>query len=123
MGWILKVIDSFSAAHFLREYQGVCENLHGHNWRVELEVVGEELDKTGLLVDFKFLKTVLKEVLDVIDHKLINDIPPFDKLNPSSENIAKFIFQEVGLRLPKSVKVKAVSVWESDKACATYFED
>ncbi|NPA15136.1 MAG: 6-carboxytetrahydropterin synthase QueD [Deferribacteres bacterium] len=123
MGWILRVIDSFSAAHFLREYQGACENLHGHNWRVELEVVGDELDETGLLVDFKRLKAVLKEVLDVLDHRLLNEIPPFDRVNPSSENIARFIFCEAGKRLPESVKVKSVAVWESDRACAVYFED
>ena len=118
--WRLKVIDSFSAAHFLRNYKGKCENLHGHNWKVELEVEGERLDETGLLIDFKELKKILKNVLELLDHRLINDIPPFDWQNPSSENIAKFISEKVEERLPEGVRVASVTVWESERACATY---
>ena len=118
--WRLKVIDSFSAAHFLRNYKGKCENLHGHNWKVELEVEGESLDETGLLIDFKELKKMLKDVLELLDHRLINDISPFDQYNPSSENIARFISEKVEERLPEGVRVTSVTVWESEKACATY---
>ncbi len=123
MPWVLKVTDSFSSAHFLKNYRGKCENVHGHNWRVELEVVGEKIDKTGLLIDFKVLKGILKDVLGVLDHRLLNEIPPFDRCNPSSENIAKVIFEQVKERLPEGVRVRSVTVWESDNACATYFEE
>ena len=123
MGWILKIIDTFSAAHFLKNYKGACENLHGHNWKVELEVKGSKLDQTGLLIDFKELKKILKEILEELDHKLLNEKPPFNRINPSSENIAKFIFDKVSKKLPPHVQVKSVTVWESEKACATYTED
>ena len=123
MPWILKVTDSFSSAHFLRNYRGKCENVHGHNWKVELEVIGERLDETGLLIDFKVLKGILRDVLGVLDHRLLNEIPPFDTCNPSSENIAKVIFEQVRERLPEGVRVRSVTVWESDNACATYFEE
>lgn len=90
---------------------------------MELEVFGDKLDKTGLVLDFKLLKRILKEVLDRLDHRLINEIEPFDKINPSSENIARFIFEEVAGKLPEGVKVHSVTVWESDSACAKYFQE
>ncbi len=122
MPWRLKVVSSFGAAHFLRNYRGKCENLHGHNWRVELEVEGNTLDEAGLLVDFKVLKGILAEVLDALDHRLINDVPPFDRVNPSSENIAAFIYREAAKKLPAGVRVSSVTVWESDSSCACYWE-
>src|ERR1044072_3092067 len=91
------VESEFSAAHALRGYQGKCENLHGHNWKVEVYVRGKELDSIGLLVDFKELKIVTKRVMNYLDHQNLNEITPFDnEMNPSSENIARFIFQSVG---------------------------
>ena len=121
MPWRLKVKNSFSAAHFLRNYHGKCERLHGHNWRVELEVEGDRLDEMGLLMDFKDLKRILGEVIDRLDHCLVNELSPFDRVNPSSENLARYIFEEVKKRLPEEVRVHSVTVWESDSACATYF--
>ena len=123
MGWILRVIDHFSSAHFLKNYQGACERLHGHNWKVEIEVKGDKLDDSGILMDFKILKSILKEVLSVLDHRLINEVYPFTEINPSSENIAKFIFDEVKRRLPSHVKMHSVCVWESDTSCAVYIEN
>ncbi len=121
MPWILKVSDSFGSAHFLRNYRGKCENLHGHNWRVEVEVMGNEIDEAGMLVDFKVLKSALKRVIEPLDHRLLNEVPPFDVENPSSENLARYIFRRLQKEL--SVRVYRVTVWESENACATYFEE
>lgn len=121
MPWTLRVIDGFDAAHFLRNYRGKCENLHGHNWRVELEVEGDSLDDAGMLVDFKVLKGILKEVVERLDHVLLNEVAPFDEVNPSSENIARYIFEEVARRVPEGIRVRSVAVWESDTACAVYW--
>jgi 6-pyruvoyltetrahydropterin/6-carboxytetrahydropterin synthase len=90
----LKVISGFSAAHHLLNYEGECENQHGHNWKVEVYIKGENLDKSNILVDFKILKKELKKVIDRLDHKDINELPEFKNISPSSEMIAKFIFDE-----------------------------
>jgi 6-pyruvoyltetrahydropterin/6-carboxytetrahydropterin synthase len=114
----LKVSGEFSAAHNLRGYQGRCEQLHGHNWKVETVVCGENLDKKGMLIDFKQLKSRLNKVLDSLDHKHINRLSYFKKLNPSSENIAKYIYNS----LKKKVNgLKSVTVWESDSCSAVYY--
>lgn len=120
----LKIKDYFSSAHYLRDYQGACENLHGHNWTVELIVEGEELNEIDILIDFKDLKKILKEVLDELDHRLINDHPYFKAKNPSSENLARFIFEKVKEKIKSfsKIKVKEVTVYETEKASATYFE-
>ncbi len=111
--------DSFDAAHALRGYEGPCENLHGHTWRVQVFMQGEELNKIGLLEDFKVIKGKLKKVLDEFDHKLLNDVKPFDAENPSSENLAKVIFQD----MKKKIKsISKVVVWESPTTCASYWE-
>lgn len=112
---------SFSGAHNLRGYQGKCEAVHGHNWRVKVFMAATELDELGLVVDFKVLGKHLDEALDALDHKDINAIPPFDKLNPSSENIAKYIFDELSNRLNGDrARVTRVMVWETDNSCAIY---
>lgn len=121
----LKVQDHFSSAHYLRNYQGACENLHGHNWKVELVVEGETLNDIEILIDFKELKKILKEVLEELDHRLINELPYFQEKNPSSENIAQYIYLKVKEKLqdvPK-IRVKEVTVFETEKASATYFEE
>ena len=120
----LKVISEFNAAHHLRDYKGECEKLHGHNWRVEAIGVGKELGKDGLVVDFRVFKQALEVVLKKLDHCLINEVKPFDSVNPSSENIAKYIFQilEKSSDLKGKLKIKAVSVWETSTSCATYSE-
>jgi 6-pyruvoyltetrahydropterin/6-carboxytetrahydropterin synthase len=120
--WILRVRDGFSSAHFLRGYEGKCENLHGHNWIVEVEVEGHELDsKTGILLDFKILKSVVRDVLSDLDHILLNDLEYFKKFNPSAENIARYIFEALKERLKAyNVSLRSVTVWESESASATY---
>ncbi|MBW1773487.1 MAG: 6-carboxytetrahydropterin synthase QueD [Deltaproteobacteria bacterium] len=119
----LKIVSQFAAAHQLREYQGGCENLHGHNWKVEVFVKGEKLGQDGLLIDFRIIKNATKEVLEGLDHTFLNELENFREQNPSSENIARYIFESLGRRLKdENVKVSRVSAWESDSACATYEE-
>ena len=113
----------FSSAHNLRGYQGNCEELHGHNWKVAVQVAAEKLDSTGMVMDFKVLKKELNKVIQKLDHKYLNDIPPFDTLNPSSENIAHFIFQELKKAINKErLRVSKISVWESENSVAIYSE-
>jgi 6-pyruvoyltetrahydropterin/6-carboxytetrahydropterin synthase len=120
----LKVVTSFAAAHNLNNYQGECENLHGHNWRVEVSVTAQELDKAGLGIDFKILKAETKELLGTLDHKYLNELQQFQGLSPSSENISRFIYYELGKKLNNgNVKVEMITVWESDFACASYYEE
>jgi len=114
MSWKLKVRDKFSAAHFLREYQGKCEKLHGHTFQVEVEIAVTELDKTGLGIDFVEIKKKLAGILP--DHKLLNEVYDF---NPSAENLARHFYLELRAFYP----VSAVTVWESEDAAATYTED
>lgn len=115
----------FSSAHALRGYQGKCENTHGHNYRVEVYVRGERLNHIGLLIDFKDLKAATKKVVDYLDHKNINELPPFDKeLNPSAEEMAGFFFHEVSRDINDDrVQVHKVRVWETDTCAATYSID
>ena len=114
--------QTFAAGHALRNYHGKCENVHGHNYRCQLTVEGEKLDDTGLLMDFVELKRSLNAVIDRLDHQWLNDYPPFDVLNPSAENIAKYIFDEVrgGMRAPNGARILAVKLWETDTSSATY---
>lgn len=120
----LKIVTSFAAAHNLNNYQGECENLHGHNWRVEVAVTASKLDKAGLCIDFKILKAEARELLNRLDHKYLNELPHFDGQSPSSENIARYIYHELGRKLDDgNVKVEMITVWESDFACASYYED
>jgi len=120
----LKVQDNFSSAHYLRNYKGSCENLHGHNWKVELLVEGSQLNNLDILIDFKILKSILKETLDELDHKLLNEIPYFKNVNPSSERLAEYIFKKIKDKLSQysNIKVKEVTVYETDKVSATYYE-
>jgi 6-pyruvoyltetrahydropterin/6-carboxytetrahydropterin synthase len=114
--------ESFAAGHALRNYRGKCENVHGHNYRCQLTLEGEQLDSIGLLVDFVELKKVVHAVLDRMDHQWLNEFPPFDVLNPSAENMAKYIYDEVyaGLKEKAGVRIGAVRLWETDTASATY---
>ena len=116
---------SFSSAHFLRNYHGKCENLHGHNYRVEVYVRGHELDEAGMLVDFKHLKAATRKVVDYLDHRNINELPPFDKeLNPSAEHLAGYFLHEVGSQINNNrIQVHKVRVWETDTCAATYQVD
>jgi len=115
----LMVEESFDAAHALRGYEGPCENLHGHTWKVQVFLKGEKLNKIGLLEDFKSIKNELKEVLAEFDHKLLNDVKPFDAENPSSENLARIIY---GKMKKKMETLDRVVVWESHTSNAAYRE-
>src|SRR5580658_9580660 len=120
------VEDTFAAGHYLRNYKGKCENPHGHNYKVRVTLAGAELDKAGLLLDFKDLKDVMKHAIDRLDHQMINDIAPFTVLNPSAENLAKYFYDETNTRLSSAtsgrVRVKDVTVFETDVTTARYSE-
>lgn len=113
----IKVEADFSSAHNLREYKGKCEALHGHNWKVEAVVEKEELDKAGMVFDFKYLKAELNKILEKLDHKYLNRIDYFKKANPTSENIARYIYDKLKPTIPA---LKSITVWESHNSCATY---
>jgi len=110
----------FSAAHFLIFPDGSAERLHGHNWKVEVTVESPTLDERGIAVDFRILKTSLHDLLSRFDHRYLNEIPPFDGMNPSSENLARHLYEEMGKSVPEPARVSRVTVWESDDARADY---
>ena len=119
----LMIRTSFAAAHCLIHYQGDCENLHGHNWKVEVAVIARELDKAGLGIDFKILKAETNSFLKTLDHKYLNELTPFVDLSPSSENIARYLYYELGRKFNnENIKVEMVTVWESDFAGASFYE-
>jgi 6-pyruvoyltetrahydropterin/6-carboxytetrahydropterin synthase len=117
------VEQGFASAHALRNYKGRCENVHGHNWKVRVVIEGEKLDQTGMLVDFLDVRSLLNEILDRIDHQFLNEIPPFDVINPSAENIAEYFYQQMTGRLaetPVPVSIREVKIWETEIQSATY---
>ena len=117
----LKVVTRFAAAHQLTMVGTKCENMHGHNWKIEVHVIGENLDKAGVLVDFGVVKKHLANIMDMLDHKYLNELPTFENKQPSSENIAYLIPTELQPRIDDSaVSVSRVTAWESDDAAATY---
>ncbi|MBU1043453.1 MAG: 6-carboxytetrahydropterin synthase QueD [Candidatus Omnitrophica bacterium] len=119
----ISVIMDFSAAHNLRDYKGKCENLHGHNWQVEAVFSAEQLGQSDMVMDFTLAKKILKQQLHYFDHGYINQTEYFKKYNPTSENIAKFIYQNLVKKVKKyKCQVKQVSVWESLRSKATYSE-
>ena len=120
----LTVESAFSAAHRLRNYQGKCENLHGHNWRVEVTIASNQLDNKGMVIDFRKIKEKLGKVLDKLDHTYLNELSEFKKVNPTSENIASYIYSKLkNLIKEKKIIVKRVSVWETKDSSATYWCD
>ncbi|NOQ51780.1 MAG: 6-carboxytetrahydropterin synthase QueD [Desulfuromonadaceae bacterium] len=119
----LTIQAHFAAAHNLLNYDGDCENLHGHNWKIEVTVKTESLDDAGLGLDFKILKKHTNKIMDSLDHKYLNDLEPFRGISPSSEHISKFIFDKLKKELHKyDVELEKITVWESDNACASYTE-
>ena len=117
----LKVTTRFAAAHQLTMVGEKCENLHGHNWHVEVYVQGEELDAGGVLMDFGIVKKEVRDIMNTLDHKFLNELEIFENVQPSSEHIAMYIAKELDRRIDvDGVKVSRVSAWESDNACATY---
>jgi len=119
----ITIEETFAAGHALRNYRGKCENVHGHNYRCQVSVEGSTLDEIGLLVDFVELKRVVHAVLDRMDHQWLNEFPPFDALNPSAENMAKYIYEEIsaGLGARQGVRLASVRLWETDTASVVYF--
>jgi 6-pyruvoyltetrahydropterin/6-carboxytetrahydropterin synthase len=119
----VSVEQTFAAGHALRNYKGACENVHGHNFKILVTIEGQELDQTGMLVDFLDVKQSMREVIARLDHKFLNDVPPFDVKNPSAENIAEYFYEELTSGLvsnPVPVRVREVRVWETDIQSATY---
>jgi 6-pyruvoyltetrahydropterin/6-carboxytetrahydropterin synthase len=124
----VNVDETFSAGHALRGYKGKCENPHGHNYKVRVTVQGPELDSIGLLFDFVHLKQILHAIIDTMDHKYLNDQAPFDYINPSAENIAKYFYDEAlrkmrevaGAGNQRAPHIASVTVWETDVSSATY---
>lgn len=118
------VEDTFAAGHALRGYKGKCENVHGHNYRVQVTVEGAELDSTGLLVDFVELKRVMRDVIARLDHQFVNDLEPFTVINPSAENMAKYFYDHIAgsLRPETPLRISQVKLWETDTSSATYRE-
>ena len=120
----LMIETYFSAAHQLRGYKGDCEMLHGHNWKVQIHVLAERLNEIDIAIDFHELKELTEEVVSQLDHRFLNEIFPFTEKNPSSENIAKWIYDSLKKKLNDgNVHLSAVTVWESETASATYFEE
>ena len=118
----ITVTSYFSAAHRLRYLHGRCEELHGHNWKVDVSVVSNRLGKEGVAIDFGVLKEKVEKVLKPLDHHYLNDLPYFSGREPSSENIAKYIFDKLKKELNRySVNLKKVTAWESETSCATYY--
>ena len=121
----VSVEKTFAAGHALRGYQGKCENVHGHNYRVCVTIEGERLNSIGLLVDFVEIKRILRDSIEYLDHKFMNDLPPFTELNPTAENMAKYFFEEMEKGLETAARevparVRLVRVWETDTSVATY---
>ena len=119
------VEETFAAGHALRNYHGKCENVHGHNYKVRASLEGEQLDEAGLLVDFNDVKRVLNEIIDRVDHKFLNDVPPFDTLNPSAENMARWFYEEMEKGLAAApaktdARLVEVRIWETDTSVAAY---
>ncbi len=120
----VSVEESFSAGHALRGYRGKCENLHGHNYKVRVTLEGPQLDSVGLLYDFVHLKEIIHGVIHALDHKFLNDMAPFDEINPSAENIAKYFYDEASKQMrleANGARIASITVWETDTTAATYW--
>ncbi|MBT8009466.1 MAG: 6-carboxytetrahydropterin synthase QueD [Gammaproteobacteria bacterium] len=121
--FVLKIVTDFASAHSLRDYPGDCARLHGHNWQVEVSVCSQVLDDSGIAIDFREIKKQTKLVVKRLDHQYLNEIKPFDVLNPTAENIAKYFFDEIALLITnKDVKVKEVMILETPRSAVTYSE-
>ena len=119
----VSVEQTFAAGHALRNYKGKCENVHGHNFKVQVILEGERLDAAGLLVDFLEVKELMGGVIARLDHQFLNEVPPFDELNPSAENIAEYFYREMSRGLgstPVPVRIREVKVWETEIQSASF---
>ena len=118
------VEETFAAGHALRGYKGKCENVHGHNYKVRVTLEGADLDSIGLLYDFTHLKRVIRNITNIVDHKFLNDMAPFDVINPSAENLAKYFYDETTRQmnaLPDGARIASITIWETDTTSATYW--
>ncbi|MGY6277253.1 6-carboxytetrahydropterin synthase QueD [Methylomonas sp. MgM2] len=121
--YTLKVHAQFCSAHALRDYPGDCRRLHGHNWKVETEVQAKVLNDIGIAIDFKAIKAATRHLADSLDHRFLNDIEPFDRINPTAENLAAWFFRQLSKTLNgNGLTVNAVTLWETDSACVRYSE-
>ncbi|MEJ2646025.1 MAG: 6-carboxytetrahydropterin synthase QueD [Gammaproteobacteria bacterium] len=122
--YTLKVLTDFAAAHTLRDYPGDCARMHGHNWKVEVEVVASDLDAAGMGLDFKVIRQTARELVGRLDHRYLNELEPFTQINPTAENIAAHLYRGLAdaLNEPR-VRVSAVTLWETDRACVRYTEE
>jgi 6-pyruvoyltetrahydropterin/6-carboxytetrahydropterin synthase len=121
--YTLKVLADFAAAHTLRDYPGACSRMHGHNWKVEAEVVATQLNDIGMAIDFKTIKNEVRAIANILDHYYLNELEPFTEINPTAENIARYFFQELASRLnTEHITVSALTLWETERACVRYTE-
>ena len=122
--YTLKVLTEFASAHTLREYPGACARMHGHNWKVEVEVIARALDEVGMGVDFKVIKTAARDIGERLDHRYLNELEPFTDINPTAENIAAYFYRELVTALNNErIRVSSVTLWETDRACVRYAEE
>jgi len=122
--YTLKILADFASAHTLRDYPGDCSRMHGHNWKLEVEVTASALNEHGMGMDFKTIKIATRELAKKLDHRYLNDIPPFDTVNPTAENIAQYFYQNLSNTLNiDTAKISGVTLWETDRACVRYSED
>ena len=122
--YTLKILADFASAHTLRNYPGDCSRMHGHNWKVEVEVSASALNEDEMGMDFKIIKTATRELAKTLDHRYLNDIPPFDVRNPTAENNAQYFYQNLSNTLNNDIaRVSGVTLWETDRACVRYSED
>ncbi len=122
--YALKILTDFASAHTLRDYPGACARMHGHNWKVEAEVIATKLDEVGMGVDFKVIKQATRAIAGRLDHRYLNELDPFTEVNPTAENIAAYFHRELSAELNNDrIKVHAVTLWETERACVRYAED
>lgn len=122
--YTLKILADFASAHTLRDYPGDCSRMHGHNWKIEVEVTATALNSHGMGMDFKTIKTATRKLAKTLDHRYLNDIPPFDTVNPTAENIAQYFYQSLSKTINiETAKISGVTLWETDRACVRYSED
>jgi len=122
--YTLKIVTDFAAAHALRDYSGECSRLHGHNWKLEVEVKASALDNAGMGVDFKVIRNAAKSLVGTLDHRYLNDLEPFNNINPTAENIAAYCYRGLSKTLNNDrVHVCAVTIWETERACVRYSEE
>ncbi|ADJ28000.1 6-carboxytetrahydropterin synthase QueD [Nitrosococcus watsonii] len=122
--YTLKILTDFSSAHTLRDYPGECRRMHGHNWKLEVEVTAQALDQQGMVMDFKDIKKSARQLCAQLDHRYLNDISPFDRINPTAENLAAFFYRGLSQQLNNErAWVSAITLWETERACVRYTED